>query len=145
MEYKKQSHAVYHCKYHLVLPTKYRRAIFNEGLLQYVRLKIQEIKQYYPEIDFEKVNSDKDKDHLHMLVSIPPKMSVGSVVRIIKANTSRGLKQKFPFLKKVYWGTDGIWSEGYFVSTTGINEETIRKYIDAQAKEDLGQTKFVTD
>lgn len=140
MEYRKQSHAVYHCKYHLVLPTKYRREIFNQGIAEYLKLKILEIKKYYPEIDFEKISHDKD--HLHLLVSIPPKMSVGSIVRIIKANTSRGLKQKFPFLKSVYWGTDGIWSEGYFVSTTGITEDIVRKYIEAQQKEDLGQTKF---
>ena len=74
-----------------------------------------------------------------MLVSIPPKMSVGSVVRIVKSNTSRGLKQKFPFLKEMYWGTDGIWSDGYFVSTVGVNESTIRKYIENQGKEDSGQ------
>ena len=69
-------------------------------------------------------------------------MSVGSVVRLIKSNTARRLKKKFAFLKQAYWGTDGIWSEGYFVSTTGINEETIRKYIEAQGKEDLGHIKF---
>ena len=137
MEYKKLSHCVYHCNYHLVLPTKYRRQIFNEGIAQYLRLKLEEIKKYYPELSFETFNHDKD--HIHLLVSIPPKMSVGSVVRIIKANTSRHVKQKFPALKKVYWGTDGIWSEGYFVSTTGINEAIIRKYIEAQGKEDVGQ------
>ena len=97
--------------------------------------------KYYPEIEFKTINHDQD--HIHTLVSIPPKMSVGSVVRIIKSNTSRGLKQKFPFLKDVYWGTDGIWSEGYFVSTTGINEDIIRKYIENQGKEDSGQAKLV--
>jgi putative transposase len=137
MEYRKLSHCVYHCHYHLVLPTKYRRAIFNEGIGEYLKSKLEEIKKYYPELSFEKFNHDQD--HIHLLVSIPPKMSVGSVVRIIKSNTSKGMKEKFPFLKKVYWGTDGIWSEGYFVSTTGINEAIIRKYIDAQGKEDVGQ------
>jgi len=64
---------------------------------------------------------------------------VGNAVRIIKTNIVKGLKQKFPFLKEVYWGTDGIWSDGYFVSTVGINEAIIRKYIENQAKEDSGQ------
>ena len=67
-------------------------------------------------------------------------MSVGSVVRLIKTNTARKLKEQFPFLKKVYWGTDSIWSEGYFVSTVGIDEATIRKYIQQQGAEDAGQT-----
>ena len=140
MEFRKQSHAVYHCEYHLVLPTKYRRKIFNNGIFAYLEVKLLEIRKYYPEIEFKKVNHDRD--HIHMLVSIPPKMSVGSVVRIIKANTSRGLKQKFPFLKQVYWGTDGIWSDGYFASTVGINEDIIRRYIANQGKEDSGQAKL---
>ena len=67
-------------------------------------------------------------------------MSVGSVVRIIKTNTARGIKEQFPFLKQVYWGLDGIWSEGYFASTVGVNESVIKKYIENQGREDAGQT-----
>ena len=78
-----------------------------------------------------------------MLVNIPPTMSVGSAVRIIKANTSKGIKDTFPFLKDVYWGTDGIWSDGYFASTVGLNEKTIRNYIEHQGQEDDGQAKLV--
>lgn len=78
-----------------------------------------------------------------MLVNVPPNMTVGSAVRIIKANTSRGIKEKFPFLKDVYWGTDGIWSDGYFASTVGLNEKTIRQYIEHQGQEDDGQAKLV--
>ena len=66
-------------------------------------------------------------------------MNVGSVIRVIKSNTSRVLKQKFPFLKQLYWGTDGIWSDGYFVSTIGVNEQQIKTYIENQGKEDSGQ------
>ena len=53
-------------------------------------------------------------------------MAVGKAVGVIKANTSKRMEEKFPFLRKVYWGTDGIWSDGYFVSTVGVNEEVIR-------------------
>jgi putative transposase len=121
----------------VILPTKYRRKIFNEGVFAYFEDKLKEIYKYYPELTFEKVNHDGD--HVHFLLSIPPKMSVGSVIRIIKANTSKSMKQKFPFLKEVYWGTDGIWSDGYCVSTVGMNESMIRKYIENQGKEDAGQ------
>lgn len=141
MEFKRQSHAVYHCEYYVVLSTKYRRKIFNEGIFVYMETQLAEIRKYYPEIEFKKVNHDKD--HIHMLVSIPPKMSVGSAIRIIKANTSRNMKLKFPFLKQVYWGTDGIWSEGYFASTVGVNEHIIHRYIENQGKEDSGQAKLV--
>ena len=80
-----------------------------------------------------------------MLVSIPPKMSVGSAVRILKSNLSYKLKEKFPFLKKVYWGTDGIWSDSYFASTVGLNEEAIKRYIEMQGQEDAGQAKLELD
>ena len=140
MQIRKQAHSVYYCKYHLVLPTKYRRKVFNEGVFAYFTDKLKEINKYYTELVFEKVNHDID--HVHFMISIPPKRSVGSVVRIIKANTSRGMKQKFEFIKELYWGTDGIWSDGYFVSTVGLNENMIKKYIDNQGKEDAGQAKL---
>ena len=136
--YRKSRHCVWLCDYHLVLPTKYRRKIFNDGLFAYVKRKLLEIPEHYPQIYIKEANHDED--HIHLLVSIPPQMNVGSVVRLIKTNTSRKLKEQFPFLKQVYWGTDGIWSEGYFVSTVGIDEATIRCYIEAQGNEDAGQT-----
>ena len=137
-EYRRTAHTIYLCDYHIVLPTKYRRAIFNDGLFAYVKRKLLDITEHYPTIFFKTINHDKD--HIHLLVSIPPQLTVGSVVRLIKANTSRKLKEQFPFLKEVYWGADGIWSAGYFVSTVGINETTIRQYIEQQGREDAGQT-----
>jgi REP-associated tyrosine transposase len=137
VKYKKQAHCVYQCEYHLVLVTKYRREVFNEGVFAYFMIKLKEINKYYPEIEFVEVNHDRD--HVHMMLTIPPKMSVGSVVRIIKANTSKRLKEKFDFVKALYWGTDGIWSDGYFVSTVGLNEKVIKQYIINQGKEDTGQ------
>jgi putative transposase len=143
--YRKTSHSTYECDYHLVFATKYRREIFNEGLFAYVKRKLLEIPEHYPQIFIKEVNHDKD--HIHFLISIPPQMSVGSVVRLLKTNTSRKLKEQFPFLKEVYWGTDGIWSDGYFVSTSGVDQEIIRNYIRRQGAEDAGQTAqlFETD
>jgi putative transposase len=120
--------------------TKYRKEVFNEGIFNYIDKKLAEITEHYPLIQFKTVNHDRD--HIHLLVSIPPTMAVGSAIGIIKQNTSRELKQKFPFLKKVYWGSDGVWSDGYFVSTVGIDEQTVKKYIEKQGKKDSGQTKF---
>ena len=67
-------------------------------------------------------------------------MSVGSVIRLLKSNSSRQIKEKFLFLKQVYWGTDGIWSDGYFVSTVGVDEQTVKRYIENQGIQDAGQT-----
>ncbi len=141
MRYKKRPHCVYCCDCHLVITTKYRRKVFNDGVHAYMRERLKEIVEHYPELEIKE--SNHDKDHVHLLVSIPPQMSVGSAVRIIKSNTSRRVKEKFPFLKKVYWGTDGIWSDGYFVSTVGVNEAIIRKYIEYQGQEDSGQAQLV--
>ena len=134
------SHCVYHCDYHIVLVTKYRKKIFNEGMFAYFNTQLKQITDHYPFITFKKVNHDKD--HIHFHLSIPPTMGVGKVVGIIKQNTAYRLKQTFPFLKEIYWGTDAIWSEGYFVSTVGVNEQYIQKYIEEQGKKDSGQTKF---
>jgi len=72
----------------------------------------------------------------------PPKYAVSKVLETIKKNTSRSLSRKFAFLKKVYWDRKGIWGKGYFVSTVGINEEVIRRYVESQEKEETGQVKF---
>jgi putative transposase len=106
-----------------------------------MKKRLQQVRDHYPEIEILEINHDVD--HIHILAVVPPKMSISQVVRILKSNTSRDLKKKFSFLKEVYWGTDGIWSDGYFVSTVGINEEIIKKYIEQQGKEDSGQAKLV--
>jgi len=124
----------------MVFPTKYRKKIFNEGVFAYLEETLKKIKDFYPEIEILEVNHDLD--HIHILVSIPPKLAVGKVIGIIKANTARMLKRKFVHIAKAYWGDDGVWSEGYFVSTVGVNEAQIRKYIEEQGKEDFGQAKL---
>ena len=139
--YRRSSHCVFLCDYHIVFPTKYRRTIINDGVKAFILGRIETISEHYPDIQFKTINTDKD--HIHILVSIPPSWSVGKAVGIIKANTSRGIKAEIPFLKKVYWGTDGIWSDGYFVSTVGINESVIRKYIENQEQADSGQISWL--
>lgn len=134
------SHCVYHCNYHIVITTKYRKSIFNQGVFSYFDIKLAEITEHYPQIKFNKVNHDKD--HIHLLVSIPPTTSVGKVVGIIKQNTAKGLKKKFSFIKEMYWGTESVWSGGYFVSTVGINETMIKQYIKQQGKKDSGQIRL---
>ena len=102
MELIHLSHCVYQCDYHVVLVTKYRRAIFNEGIFAYISKKLAEITEHYPMIRFKAVNHDKD--HIHYLVSIPPTMTVGKVIGIVKQNTSRGVEAKISVLEKSVLG-----------------------------------------
>jgi len=108
--------------------------------MEYLRVKMLEIRKRYAAV--EVLTANHDRDHVHIMISIPPKMSVGSVVRIIKSNTARELKEKFEHIRKAYWGTESVWSGGYFVSTVGMNEEVIRKYVELQGQEDSGQAKL---
>ena len=140
MKYNRTGHAVFYIRYHLVISTRYRRNIFRSGMAEYLKLKIQEVQRHHPEIVIHKVNTDQD--HAHILASIAPKLSVAQAVSLIKANTAREMRQKFPFLDKVYWGSEGIWSVGYFVSTAGVNEDIIRRYIEHQGQEDSGQAQL---
>ena len=94
----------------------------------------------YPEIEIVEVNTDID--HIHLLCSIPPKLSVSEAVRLIKGYSAHAMRKQFPFLNNVYYGSDGIWSDGYFISTVGVDEETIRKYIEYQGTVDRGQAKL---
>jgi REP-associated tyrosine transposase len=137
MKYNRTGHAVFYVRYHLVISTKYRRKIFTSGMAEYLKLTVWEVQRHHPEIVIHEVNTDQD--HAHILVSIAPKLSVAQAVSLIKANTARDMRKKFPFLDKVYWGFDGIWSVGYFVSTAGVNESIIRRYIQQQGREDSGQ------
>jgi putative transposase len=128
MDYKKQGHCVYYVRYHLVIANKYRRKILNVGFGEYLKNIVIGIGKQIPELEIIEVNTDSD--HAHILLSIPPKMAISEIVKVLKAKTGMRMRQKFPFLDKVYWGTGGIWSRGYFVSTVGISESTIRKYIE---------------
>ena len=81
-------------------------------------------------------------DHLHLVMVIPPKYSVSDVIAQIKQYTSKHLRQKFEFLSKVYWKEQVVWSPGFFVSTVGINEKQIIRYVKWQQNQDSGQAKL---
>lgn len=143
-EYIRTDHSVYLCDYHMVLVTKYRRnVIANAGIWKYLEQKFYEVTEHYPRLRIKEINHDIN--HVHLLISIPPQMKVGDVVRLIKTNTSRNIKVKFKFLKDLYHGTDGIWSDGYFVSTVGADQNTVKRYIENQGREDVGQIATLFD
>ena len=83
-----------------------------------------------------------DKDHLHMVMSIPPKYSIASVMGILKSQSASQLRKAFPWLTKVYWNENIVWSPGFFVSSVGVDEETIIKYVELQGRQDSGQLQL---
>jgi len=140
MDPRKSAHSGFKTQYHIVWITRYRKKILVTGVREYLRIKFQEILKYYP--DGEYIEIAIKEDHIHLFMVIPPQYAVRMVVETIKKNTSRALKTKFAFLKKVYWDNDGIWGKGYFVSMVGINEAIIRKYVEMQEKEESGQAQL---
>lgn len=140
MEVRRQAHCVYRCAYHIVFIPRYRYKILGEGVKQYLEIKLDEVRKWYPEVEYLERNIQPD--HVHLLISFPPKYSIATIVQVIKQNTSRELKNKFDFLQKTYRDKAGIWSVGYFVSTVGLDEKKIINYVRYQEKEDLGQVKL---
>lgn len=141
MKLHRQAHVVYKTQYHIVWVTRYRRKILVEGIAKYFMAALKEVRKFYPDWYIEEVGVDKDHVHLHMI--IPPKYSIAKVVATLKSVTSRRLREKFShFLRKVYWDDKGIWARGFFVSTVGVNEATIRRYIRYQGQQDAGQAEL---
>lgn len=106
-----------------------------------MKVLMKTIQRRHPEIEIFEVNTDVD--HIHILLSVAPKMSISRAVNLLKSNTARMMKQKFSFLKHVYGDMkDSIWSPGYFISTVGLDEKQIKRYIELQGLEDRGQAKL---
>ena len=132
-KYRKLSHAVYHCNYHIIFVPKYRFRILEGKVKEIVEQKIRQVCEWY-EVEIEEINIQTD--HVHLLLSIPPKRSVSEIMGIVKGKSAIHLfKTKKHLKEKPYWGNH-FWARGYFVSTVGIDEELIKRYIQFQEKEE---------
>lgn len=129
MSYRTSSHSVYDLKYHVVFCTKYRYCVLSGEVASRCRDLIREIcATNYIDI----VSGSISPDHIHLLISIHPHISVSKAVQYIKGKSSRKLQQEYVHLKKRYWGQH-MWSRGYFAVTTGsINAQDVQKYIEDQ-------------
>ncbi len=127
--------------YHIVCPTKYRRAVFAAEVDIKLKEVCNEIQKRY-EITFLEIGSDDD--HVHFFVQSVPLYSPKQIVQIIKSLTAREIFKACPEVKKHLWGGK-FWSDGYFVSTVGAhgNEQMIKNYVQQQGKlEDNGQLRL---
>ena len=128
-KWKKAAHVVYQCSYHLVWTPKYRYRILQGAIAEYVEKKIRAICEWKK---VEILEMTIMPDHVHMVVIIPPKMAVAELMGILKGKTAIAIFQQTKRLRtKPYWGNH-FWSRGYCVTTVGIDEEKIRRYVKYQ-------------
>ena len=131
------SHTKWLCKYHIVFTPKYRRKIiFN----QYRESLIEFFKRLCSYKGVEIIEGHMMPDHVHLLVSIPPKIAVSTFVGYLKGKSALMMFDKHANLKYKF-GNRHFWAEGYYVSTVGLNEATIKKYIEEQEKHDMALDK----
>lgn len=128
------------CKYHIVFTPKYRRKIIFAQLRDSIKEILQSLCKYK---GVEILEGHLMPDHIHMLVSIPPKISVSSFMGYLKGKSSLMIFDKHANLKYKF-GNRKFWAEGYYVSTVGLNEATIKQYIQQQEKHDIMQGKLST-
>ena len=137
-EIKSLAHSKYRCQYHVVFAPKYRRKVIYGKL----RKDIGEIlRKLCEQKNAEIIEAEACVDHIHMLVSILPKMSISSFMGYLKGKSALMIFDKYANLKYKF-GNRHFGSEGYYVSTVGLNEATIKKHIQDQEKYDIMQDKL---
>ena len=140
MDYTKTAHSIYYLRYHVVWVCKYRRRILKPGVTSYLRKLLPKLLRRMPGVTIETIGSELD--HLHMVMSIPPKYSISSVLGELKSQSASKLRKKFSWLSKVYWNENIVWSSGFFVSSVSVDEETIKRYVEHQGCQDSGQLQL---
>ena len=131
MSYRKTAHSVYDVKYHIVWITKYRKPILRGAVGRRVRELIQ---QTCASLDVYIVKGHVSKDHVHLLVSVPPKLSVSELVKRLKGRSSRKMMQEYDELRREFWGRH-LWARGYFAASTGnVTDEIVAEYIKKQSR-----------
>ena len=127
------AHTKWNCEYHIVFAPKYRR----QEIYGKIRVEIGKILRLLCQRkDIEIIEAECCKDHIHMLVRIPPKYSVSQIVGYLKGKSSLMIFDKFANLKYKY-GNRHFWCRGYYVDTVGKNTKKIKEYIRTQLQEDI--------
>ena len=133
LQFKKLAHSLYECKYHVVFCPKYRYKILQDEVAQYVTQQIYRLCSQKDEVEVLEVNVQAE--HVHVVISIPPKYAVSQMMGYLKGKLALRLFDRYPELRRRYWGQH-VWSRGYCVSTVGLDEEHIRKYVKGQNKKE---------
>ena len=130
--YRKGAHSKYDLKIHIVWVTKYRKKVLRGDIAKRTRVLIREICLAN---EIQIIKGHVSKDHIHILISYPPRLSVSKIAQYLKGKSSRKLLQEYTELRKKFWGQH-IWARGYFaVSTGNVTDKVIEEYIENQDKD----------
>ena len=132
------AHTKWECKYHIVFAPKYRRQIIYGKIKADIGQMLRKLCEYK---GVEIIEAEACKDHIHMLVSIPPKFSVAQIMGYLKGKSSLMIFEKYANLKYKY-GSRHFWCRGYYVSTVGANKKAIQEYIKNQLQEDYSDDQM---
>lgn len=127
MRYSSSAHTRFYHRYHVVWATKYRYKVLQGAMRERIRVIII---QTCEELGVHIVKGVLARDHIHMFLSIPPKLSLSDVMQRIKGRSSRRIQMEFPDLRKRYWGRR-FWARGYFSTTSGnVTDDVIKQYLE---------------
>ena len=127
------AHTKWNCKYHIVFAPKYRRQIIYGKIKHDIGIMLRKLCEYK---GVEIIEAEACKDHIHMLLSIPPKYSISQIMGYLKGKSSLMIFEKYANMKYKY-GNRHFWCRGYFVDTVGKNAKKIEEYVRNQLQEDL--------
>ncbi len=138
MQYNTGSHCVFYHRYHLVWSTKYRFKVLKGQ----VRLRVRDIcRQVCHENEVDILRGVLSSDHVHMFVSVPPKLAISDLVRKMKGRSSHKVQREFPELRRRYWGRR-FWGRGYFSTTNGaITEDIVLQYLEQHIADPTGASR----
>ena len=132
------AHTKWNCKYHLVFAPKYRRQVIYGKIKKDIGIMLRKLCEYK---QVEIIEAEACSDHIHMLVSIPPKYSVSQIMGYLKGKSSLMIFDRHANLKYKY-GNRHFWCRGYYVDTVGRNEKTIKEYVRNQLQEDIASDQL---
>ena len=131
MEYRKKAHSVFLLTYHIVFVTKYRRPVITDRIGDYMK---EHASYLCGRFNGELLSAETDRDHMHLLVSMPPDIMPSRLIGTLKTQLSKEVRSAFKEdVQKYLWGDAPFWSDSYFIATTGTASlEKVREYVDSQ-------------
>ena len=137
--FKRLSHTIWHCEYHIVWVPKYRYRVLAGKIKEEVELCVRDQSR---QMGSEVVEMNVQADHVHVVVQVPPKLSISDYMGRLKGKSAIRVFSVFRDLRRHrYWGNH-FWVQGYCVGTVGLDEDMIRKYVKWQEKQERRQEEF---